>query len=356
MSNQATSEGSKRFTQVWEGLWDYKHAQKLGKSMVLFGYLTHMANKHGIVKNVSYLSIMQGVNIEERTAKRWLKNQVTEGYIFIEYGHGKANSKIEKIIINNWRSTDKDNFGELINNHSSVPEKCTEGRVEKDDDLPKSVPKMTKKCTEDDQKVYRRISQPDKKQSVTRPLKGLKGLKENTSVIDKKKKVKKPKKKTNPEISILIDFYHNNFLGIHSFKPETGAKAAGIFTTLLKKRSCEDLKKLILAYLKETDDYVTRAGWPVNLLSNRINSLIQSGVLKRSIGEDQATKRIAEEFKQIQEADFQKPTLTDWYHKITQLKIMGSRKAVLSTDQIEYLNHRLKELDERRTNGNAITG
>lgn len=165
---------------------------------------------------------------------------------------------------------------------------------------------------------------------------------------------KKAKNKTNPEIKILLDFYHTNFLKTHGFKPETGGKAAAIFTKLLKSRKIDDLKKLVLAFLMEGDPFIAEAGWPVNLLPTRINSLIKGGALKREMGENLKTTRIVEEFSEIEKADFSVAGITDWEHRITQLKIKGSKNSILSSKQIDYLNNRLKELNSRRAHGGTI--
>lgn len=96
------------------------------------------------------------------------------------------------------------------------------------------------------------------------------------------KKSTKPKesKPTNPDVKILIDHYHDEFLRIHGRTPElsgtTGGRAAKEFKTLLEAtgRTLEEFKGLITDYLSLKDPKLHEAGYPVPWFSNRINGLL----------------------------------------------------------------------------------
>jgi len=96
----------------------------------------------------------------------------------------------------------------------------------------------------------------------------------------KKPSKAKESKPTNPDVKILIDHYHDEFLRIHGRNPElsghTGGRAAKEFKTLLEAngRTLEEFKGLITDYLSLKDPKLHEAGYPVPWFSNRISGLL----------------------------------------------------------------------------------
>ena len=82
-------------------------------------------------------------------------------------------------------------------------------------------------------------------------------------------------KKTNPDIKIAVDHYHDEFYKIHGFKPTINGAAVKTFQRLLKDDGIgiDELKELIPGYLSLNDDYVRNRGYPVELLPKKINAL-----------------------------------------------------------------------------------
>lgn len=109
------SDGSTKYTTVWDGLWNQKHAKKMGSSIFLFGFLLSKTNGKGQVQ-ITYQSISKNMNVPIRTLGAWMQTLKQGGYLAIQ----KSDSML--IQITNFRSTKKVNFGETVMQDVAEPE------------------------------------------------------------------------------------------------------------------------------------------------------------------------------------------------------------------------------------------
>jgi len=197
-------------------------------------------------------------------------------------------------------------------------------------------------------------------------------LKDKPLVADKKLKGKakskpKPKskppakKKTNPDIKIAIDFYHDQFLEIRGEKPHITGGDAKTIQAILKSRSLEELKNLIRAYLEDKDSFISEKGWPLMLLPSRINKYLVSGINKTGTENDKKVKRIKAEFLRIRDSGLNNSGLEDWTHKINQLQLevkkynRESGGEALTGEQNNFLIDSLKKIEREIKNEQPIT-
>lgn len=69
----------------------------------------------------------------------------------------------------------------------------------------------------------------------------------------------------------LVDFYFQECLKQHKFKPETGGKAMKIFSSLLEVNTEVELIQIILLFLKDDSHFVSEQGWAIHLLPSQMN-------------------------------------------------------------------------------------
>ena len=106
-------KGSRKYTAVWDGLWNQKHVNRMGNSIFLFGFLLSKANGKGQVQ-ITYKVISEEMNVPVRTLGFWMQtlkqkpSPKKKPYITIQ----KSSSML--IQISNFRSTKKANFGEAV--------------------------------------------------------------------------------------------------------------------------------------------------------------------------------------------------------------------------------------------------
>lgn len=101
----------------------------------------------------------------------------------------------------------------------------------------------------------------------------------NLSVFSDSKHPKPTKKaapKSNPDIKVAIDYFHDEFLRIHGFKPTINGTAGKTFQNLLGDggRSLIEIKELTTAYLSQPNQKLIEAGFPVEWLPRNIDGLL----------------------------------------------------------------------------------
>ena len=90
------------------------------------------------------------------------------------------------------------------------------------------------------------------------------------------KPTQKAAKKSNPDIRVAIDHYHNEYFRIHGIKPVINGAAGPIFKRLLENggRSIDEIKELTTGYLSQPDEKLREKGYPVEWLPGNINGLM----------------------------------------------------------------------------------
>lgn len=281
------AKGSKKYTPIWNGLWDHKHAMQMGKAVFLYGELLSRSKGKPIVR-VTYQELHDAMGSPIRTLENWMRCLKDGNYISIE---GKNPMTVT---INKYR---------LIKNGKiqSLPDTKTE------DTNPQEVavsnpPEMVGPNPQD-LVGQENINPPDMVETSPNmvgpsPITPLKTVISKPSLKYKKKTQegvcnsgdlkgsKKPSKSKeskpiNPGVKILMDHYHNEFLRIHGSKPElsgsAGARAGKEFKDLLEAngRTVDDFKELITNYLSLRDSALQEAGYPIaGWFPNRINGLL----------------------------------------------------------------------------------
>lgn len=248
-------QGSKKYTPVMDGLWDWKHVQKMGPAVFLFGELLSRTNKTGKVE-VTYPALAEKTGIPIRNLERWMRRLKVEGYVVVS---GKNPMSIE---IQNFRLIRN---GHIPSNMSGLIPSELSGQEN-------SIPT---KVAETPQKLSGPNSVTPLKTDTSKPF--LKDKKKREKNLSQKSSDLNPKadKKTNPDIKVAVDFFHNEYLRAHGFKPAINGAAGATFKRLLEKDgiTINELKELIPEYLSLADDYLTERGYPVELLPKKIDAI-----------------------------------------------------------------------------------
>lgn len=254
--------GSKKYTPVWEGLWDHKHAVQMGKAIFLYGELLSRSKGRPTVE-VTYQELHEAMGTPIRTLEYWM-NRLKKQRPGKEGGYISVEGKNPMIItIDNYRKT-KD--GKPQDVAVSIPQEIAGQEIHKSQDVAETLqnvagPNAVTPLTPD-------ASKPS-----------LKDKKKRESLSPKNSSDSKPKagKKTNPDIKIAIDHYHDEFLRIHGFKPQINGAAAKTFQSLLEGnggRPLGEIKELITDYLSIPDQKLKDKGFPVTWFPESINGIL----------------------------------------------------------------------------------
>lgn len=248
--------GSKKYTPVMDGLWDWKHVQKMGTAVFLFGALLSMTDKTGRVKT-TYSAIVEKTEIPLRTLERWMNILKREEYIIVS---GKNPMTIE---IQNFR---------LIRNGripSNVAGPIPPDMSGQENPKPPNVAETLQNVAGPDSLT------PLETDKSKPPLK-YKNKKESLSPKKSSGLNPKAEKKTNPDIKVAIDHYRSEFVRIHRFKPHINRAAGKTIQQLLEAdgRSLEEVKTLTTDYLNLPDPKLKEKGFPVEWLPGNINGLL----------------------------------------------------------------------------------
>ena len=134
--------------------------------------------------------------------------------------------------------------------------------------------------------------------------------KEKEKEIDKEKdkpiKKRSPKKKTNPNIKIVIDHFHNEYMRMYGVKPEITGAHGKIFEGQLKKRTVTDTCQLITLFLEDRDSFLLERCHPVELFLNRVNKLLVGLEMSKSVEKKKAVKIVQMvDLPELQEAEIE---------------------------------------------------
>lgn len=93
------------------------------------------------------------------------------------------------------------------------------------------------------------------------------------------KKKSPPDKKTNPELKMAVDYFHDAYQWMFDVKPEITGAHAKIFQHQLKKRSLAELKNLIDYFVRDSDSFLFERAHTIALFPSRIDGYMMA--LKR---------------------------------------------------------------------------
>jgi hypothetical protein len=258
-------KGSRKYTAVWDGLWNQKHVNRMGNSIFLFGFLLSKANGKGQVQ-ITYKVISEEMNVPVRTLGFWMQtlkqkpSPKKKPYITIK----KSSSML--IQISNFRSTKKANFGEAVMKNVAEPKaEVMQGSAEP---LCKTLPNQLHDLAEP------KSVNADKQADSRNPLNVFK-------IKDKKREAvshgSSPKKTaTNPDVKVAVDHFHDEFVRIHGIKPHVNGAACKTFQTLLNTKSIEQVMNLTTGYLSLVDEKLRDKGYPIEWMQNHINRLLMA--------------------------------------------------------------------------------
>jgi len=259
-------KGSTKYAPVMNGLWDWKHAQKMGTAVFLFGELLDRVNKAGIVR-VTYPMIREKTGVPLRTLERWMRCLKIEGYITVS---GKNPMEIK---IQNFRVIQK---GRIPSNVAvSIPTEVAGQETPKPSNVAGTL---------------QNVAGPDAVSSLkmddSKPSLKYKNKREKNLSISSDSKHPKPTKKaaktTSPDIGAAVGHYRNEYFRIRKEQPFINGTAQKTFKRLLKGDKENQnppiqigkLKELITAYLSQLDEKLIEKGFPVEWLPGNINGLL----------------------------------------------------------------------------------
>ena len=258
MSNRP--KGSTKYAPVMNGLWDWKHVQKMGKAVFLFGELLDRVNKAGVVR-VTYPTIHEKTGIPIRTLERWMRCLKIKGYITVS---GKNPMEIK---IQNFRVIQK---GRIPSNMAvSIPTELVGQETPKPSNVAGTL-----------QNVAGPEAVSSLKMDNSKPSLKYKNKREKNLSISSDSKHPKPTKKaaqkTNPDIKIAVDHYHDEYFRIHGLKPVINGAAGRTIQKLLGDDgwSLVEVKELITDYLSQLDEKLREKGFPIEWLPGNINGLL----------------------------------------------------------------------------------
>ena len=212
LSNGGQVIGSSKYTPVWDGLWEQKHYQKMGTAVFLFGELLSRTDRNGKVQ-VTYTAIQETTGINIRALERRMRVLKREGYITVS-GKNPMSIEIQKFrLIRN---------GRILSNMSGP--------------IPSNMSGQENPTPSNMSETPQKLSGPD---SVT-PLDtetskpSLKDKKKRKSPSHSNDSQSNPKadKKTNPDIKVAMDHFHNEYLRIHGVPPQmNGGKHGAVYTS-----------------------------------------------------------------------------------------------------------------------------
>jgi len=263
------------FARIREGLFkdpSGKHRAQMGEAIWVYGYLHICASWKTGQFNHTYKSISSGTGIPESTVRKMIEKLKTpppgelEGYIKV-----RQLSRGLHIQITKW-DPPEDNKRAPKSGQSENGEgaQIRENGCPSMERVPKSGHPLNNGNIEEKSPRVPKSGQSYKTLNKTQ--------KKEESLSLSKSSSKKPKaaKKTNPEIKVAIDHYHDEFLRIHGFKPAINGAAGKTFQNLLGDggRSLIEIKELTTAYLSQPNAKLIEAGFPVEWLPGNINGLL----------------------------------------------------------------------------------
>ncbi len=84
--------------------------------------------------------------------------------------------------------------------------------------------------------------------------------------------------KPNPAVKIIIDYYHEKFVGRFGEKPViNGKKDGAIIKGLLGTYGADKLKGLVDRFFESTDQFIVGSGYTIGVFASQINKLIAGG-------------------------------------------------------------------------------
>jgi hypothetical protein len=257
-------KGSRKYTAVWDGLWNQKHVKKMGNSIFLFGFLLSKANRKGQIR-ITYLSISNDMRIPIRTLGAWMQALKQQGYLTIQ----KSGSMI--IQITNFRSTKKVNFGEAVMQDVAEPKaEVMQGPAEP---LCKTLPNQLHDLAEP------KSVNADKQTDSRNPLNVFKIKDKKREAVSHKSSSKKTATKSpaNPDVKVAIDHYSDECYRIHGIKPHVNGAACKTFQILLNTKPIEQVNTLITGYLSLPDENLRNKGYPIEWMQSHITRLLMAG-------------------------------------------------------------------------------
>lgn len=271
------SEGSERYIPVFEGLLDPDHIEKLGTSVFLFIELLRRSKGKPIVE-VTYRDLQlklgrpkkpeKGKN-QYRTLEDWMKKLKTGNYISVE---GK-NPMV--VTIKKYRTIKYGKIQPLpdLESKEGTPRNTVEPTPQESVEQGKTIPRESVETT---RKSVGPGSPTPLKPCTSKPPIKYKNKREISSLKTLPDSKPKLNKKTNPDIRVAVDHYHDEFVRIHGIKPTINGAHAKIFQGLLGDggRSLGEVMELTTGYLSLDDEKLKSKGFPVEWLPGNINGLL----------------------------------------------------------------------------------